>query len=317
MSIAIEVDSLSKKYRLGEYQAAYGTLRETLVHAREAAHAPGAPSCRRRRSGRSGTSRSRFPRGRCSASSGATAPGKSTLLKILTRIATPTDGARRDPRPRRQPARGRDGLQPGADRPREHLPQRRDPRDEAPGDRAALRRHRRVLRGREVHRHAGEAVLERHVRPARVRGRRALRARDPASWTRCSPWATPSSSDAASGAWRSSRNTGGPWCSSPTTLPAVAQLCDRAIWIDGGSLVGDGPSDGDRRALPPPGRRRRHRARRGRRSSARGRPRPDPRDPAVAHDGMPPGVVDVRRRRDRDRVHVLRGGGPPSSRRSR
>src|SRR6185436_14659977 len=33
MSIAIEVDSLSKKYRLGEYQAAYGTLRETLVHA--------------------------------------------------------------------------------------------------------------------------------------------------------------------------------------------------------------------------------------------------------------------------------------------
>ena len=33
MAIAIEVDSLSKKYRLGEYQAAYGTLRETLVHA--------------------------------------------------------------------------------------------------------------------------------------------------------------------------------------------------------------------------------------------------------------------------------------------
>ena len=33
MAIAIEVDSLSKKYRLGEYHAAYGTLRETMVHA--------------------------------------------------------------------------------------------------------------------------------------------------------------------------------------------------------------------------------------------------------------------------------------------
>ena len=32
MPVAIKVDSLSKKYRLGEYQAAYGTLRETLVH---------------------------------------------------------------------------------------------------------------------------------------------------------------------------------------------------------------------------------------------------------------------------------------------
>lgn len=45
MSVAIAVDSLSKKYRLGEYQAAYGTLRETLVHAgrritRREHHAP-------------------------------------------------------------------------------------------------------------------------------------------------------------------------------------------------------------------------------------------------------------------------------------
>ena len=33
MAVAIEVQGLSKKYRLGEYHAAYGTLRETLVHA--------------------------------------------------------------------------------------------------------------------------------------------------------------------------------------------------------------------------------------------------------------------------------------------
>ena len=38
MATAIEVDSLSKKYRLGEFQAAYGTLRETLVHALSLIH---------------------------------------------------------------------------------------------------------------------------------------------------------------------------------------------------------------------------------------------------------------------------------------
>ncbi len=33
MSVAIEAEGLSKRYRLGEFQAAYGTLRESLVHA--------------------------------------------------------------------------------------------------------------------------------------------------------------------------------------------------------------------------------------------------------------------------------------------
>ena len=62
---------------------------------------------------------------------GRNGAGKSTLLKILTRIVDADRGPRRDPRSRRQPARGRDGLQPGAHRPRERLPERRDPRDEA------------------------------------------------------------------------------------------------------------------------------------------------------------------------------------------
>ena len=34
-------------------------------------------------------------------------------------------------------------------------------------------------------------------------------------------------------------------------LPAVAQLCDRAIWIDGGRLVGDGKAAEVDRELPP------------------------------------------------------------------
>ena len=37
MAIAIDVQGLSKKYRLGEYHAAYGTLRESLVACGEAA----------------------------------------------------------------------------------------------------------------------------------------------------------------------------------------------------------------------------------------------------------------------------------------
>ena len=73
-------------------------------------------------------------RARSSGSSAANGAGKSTLLKILTRITTPTEGRARDPRPGRQPARGRDRVPPRADRPREHLPERLDSRDEAARD---------------------------------------------------------------------------------------------------------------------------------------------------------------------------------------
>ena len=82
-------------------------------------------------------------------------------------------------RARGQPARGGHRLSPGADRPREHLSQRRDPRHEQGGDPPEVRRDRGVRRGRAVHRHAGEALLERHVRAPGVRRRRPPRARDP------------------------------------------------------------------------------------------------------------------------------------------
>ncbi len=68
---------------------------------------------------------------------GRNGAGKSTLLKILTRITKPTAGRVGDPRPRRQPARGGHRLPPGAHRPREHLPERRDPRHEAARDPSA------------------------------------------------------------------------------------------------------------------------------------------------------------------------------------
>ena len=131
MAVAIEVDGLSKKYRLGEYQAAYGTLRETLVHAG------------RRFAGREHHRAATelwalqdvsfdVPEGQVLGVVGRNGAGKSTLLKILTRIVAPTAG--------RAEIRGRvgsllevgTGFSGGADRPREHLPQRGHPRDEAP-----------------------------------------------------------------------------------------------------------------------------------------------------------------------------------------
>ena len=90
MAVAIEVDGLSKKYRLGEYQAAYGTLRETLVHAgrrltgRE--HHRAATELWALQDVSFEVPEGRGPR----AWSGRNGAGKSTLLKILTRIAAPT-----------------------------------------------------------------------------------------------------------------------------------------------------------------------------------------------------------------------------------
>ena len=79
----------------------------------------------------------------------------------------------------RRPARGRHRLPSGADRTRERLPQRGDPRHEARGDPEEIRRDRRVRRHGALHRHAGEALLERDADATGVLGRRPSRARDP------------------------------------------------------------------------------------------------------------------------------------------
>ena len=59
---------------------------------------------------------------------GRNGAGKSTLLKVISRITAPTTGPHPRVRAGRHAARGRDRVPPRAHRPRERLPQRRDPR---------------------------------------------------------------------------------------------------------------------------------------------------------------------------------------------
>jgi len=91
MPVAIDAQGVSKRYRLGEFQAAYGTLRESLVHAG------------RRLTGKEHRSSAqelwaldevsfRVDQGEVLGVVGKNGAGKSTLLKVLTRITTPTKG---------------------------------------------------------------------------------------------------------------------------------------------------------------------------------------------------------------------------------
>ena len=91
MPAAVTVEGLSKQYRIGQLQPAYGTLRDSLVH-----------TVKRVRSGHLHEPAETIwavrdvsfeaQEGELMGIIGPNGAGKSTLLKILTRITTPTEG---------------------------------------------------------------------------------------------------------------------------------------------------------------------------------------------------------------------------------
>src|SRR2546430_30581 len=91
MPVAIEAQDLSKRYRIGQMQAAYGTLRDSLAHT--AARIAGRESEDQKQEIWALRDVSfEVEEGEVLGVIGRNGAGKSTLLKILTRITTPTTG---------------------------------------------------------------------------------------------------------------------------------------------------------------------------------------------------------------------------------
>jgi homopolymeric O-antigen transport system ATP-binding protein len=91
MAAAITADGLAKRYRIGELHAAYGTLRESVTHAtrrllrlEHRAHGEYLWAL--------DDVSFRVDEGEVLGVIGRNGAGKSTLLKVLTRITTPTNG---------------------------------------------------------------------------------------------------------------------------------------------------------------------------------------------------------------------------------
>jgi homopolymeric O-antigen transport system ATP-binding protein len=91
MPTAITADGLSKKYRIGQYRAAYGTLRDSIMHGvgrMRHGHLHDPP--KEIWAVRDVSFEARA--GEVLGVIGPNGAGKSTLLKILTRITAPTEG---------------------------------------------------------------------------------------------------------------------------------------------------------------------------------------------------------------------------------
>lgn len=293
MTTVIKADGLAKRYRLGEHQAAYGTLRESLARAG------------RRMTGREHRRETQevwalrdvsfeVQQGEVLGIIGRNGAGKSTLLKILTRITFPTSG--------RVEVRGRVGslLEVGTGfhpeltgrenvylngailgMRRREIDQRYDAIVEFSGvERFIDTPVKRYSSGMYVRLAFAVAA---HLEPEILLVDEVLAVGDAEFQRRCL------------GRMEELGSSGRTVIFVSHQLPAVAQLCDRAIQIDSGQVVGEGPaaeviatylhqthSAGTELTWPE--------------ESAPGDDLARIRAiRLVPHEGMPPGVVDVRR----------------------
>jgi lipopolysaccharide transport system ATP-binding protein len=309
MSVAIEVESLSKKYRLGEYQQAYGTLRETLVHAAKRI----TRQEHQRRASEVWALRDvsfQVPEGQVLGVIGRNGAGKSTLLKILTRIAFPTAG--------RVEIRGRVGslLEVGTGfngeltgreniylngailgMKRREIERRFDDIVEFSGvERFIDTPVKRYSSGMYVRLAFAVAA---HLEPEIMLVDEVLSVGDAEFQRRCL------------GRMEELGNTGRTVLFVSHALPAVAQLCDRAIWIESGRIVGDGPAA----EMIANYLHQTHASGTEREWTAESAPGNDLARirtiRTLPHEGMPPGVMDVRRPIGVEiRFEVLRDGKP-------
>jgi homopolymeric O-antigen transport system ATP-binding protein len=309
MATVIAAEGVAKQYRLGQYQAAYGTLRESLAHAG------------RRLRGREHRAETEevwalrdvtfeVQQGEVLGIIGRNGAGKSTLLKVLTRITSPTLG--------RVEIRGRVGslLEVGTGfhpelTGRENIylngailgMKRREiaERFDAIVDFSGVERFmdtpvKRYSSGMYVRLAFAVAA---HLEPEILLVDEVLAVGDAEFQRRCL------------GRMEELGSSGRTVIFVSHQLPAVAQLCDRAIQINGGSVVADGrPAEVIANYLHQ--------------THSSGSVREWPLESApgndlarilavrlVPHDDMPPGIVDVRRPIAVEIVFkVLRDGKP-------
>jgi lipopolysaccharide transport system ATP-binding protein len=310
MAIAIEAQNLSKKYRIGEMQAAYGTLRESLSHAGKRLigrehHAAGKQEIWALKD-----ISFQVPEGEVLGVIGRNGAGKSTLLKVLTRITSPTSG--------RVEIRGRVGslLEVGTGfhaeltgreniylngailvMKRREIDQRFDAMVEFSGvERFIDTPVKRYSSGMYVRLAFSVAA---HLEPEIMLVDEVLSVGDAEFQRRCL------------GRMEELGSAGRTVLFVSHQLPAIAQLCDRAIQINGGKIVADGRpaevvanylhqthSAGDKRSWDE--------------ETAPGNDLVRVLVTRVLpHEGMPPGIVDVRRPIGVEIVfRVLRRGKP-------